>query len=237
MKIYVDLNREFIKNKKLNIIIGMPCCEASKDAFRLMNRKGIKFECGCWNNNTVLKKQIQKLYEHNTCPMIFLDGDFVGGYRELKNKIGKVAQKSSNDTEKEKGGEPDFEEIKTKAVDLKDQAQPHIKKIAKKAGEVCETISEKAEPMVKSVKEKSEPYVEKAHEKSKSLMEKAGKKMNEVMNKPVDSNEGKKMNEVVNEPDKPGDQKEKAPDSEKMLNHTQKMGKKIEEPTKDNLET
>merc|ERR1712039_713198 len=51
-------------------------------------KSGISFECACWEKNEELKKEICQKYEFCSCPMIFLNGKFIGGYHELKRKLG-----------------------------------------------------------------------------------------------------------------------------------------------------
>lgn len=85
--VYVNLNEKFIKENKLNLIIGMPDCEACMCAHELMEKKNIEFKCACWQGNHTLIESIKKQHKHQTSPMIFLKGEFIGGFRELRSKL------------------------------------------------------------------------------------------------------------------------------------------------------
>lgn len=111
-KLFINLNVEYIRKNKLNVICGMPCCESSRDAHKLLSKKGCDFECACWHNNKKLLEEVKEKHNHCTCPVIFIKGEFVGGYRDLKQKLMKDEKTSSDEIHVEKVKDKTNEKIK-----------------------------------------------------------------------------------------------------------------------------
>lgn len=81
--VYTGLNRTFIKENKLDVVIGSMDCESSMDAYKMMKSSRSGTVCGCRDANKELCEEIRKEYGHSTIPLVFIDGEFIGGYKEL----------------------------------------------------------------------------------------------------------------------------------------------------------
>ncbi|ELA48076.1 hypothetical protein VCUG_00499 [Vavraia culicis subsp. floridensis] len=86
--VYVNLNKNYVKEHKLSVICGMKDCEDCIEAHKLLKEKSIDVKCACMQMNPVLVDETEKEYGHRTFPIIFVNGEFVGGYADLRKKFG-----------------------------------------------------------------------------------------------------------------------------------------------------
>ncbi|ELQ76498.1 Glutaredoxin [Trachipleistophora hominis] len=75
-----------LKEKKRNILIGFKECPYCVRAEEILNTKNIEFDYIYRAREEELEEEIKKCYGHETYPMIFINGEFVGGCAELKEK-------------------------------------------------------------------------------------------------------------------------------------------------------
>lgn len=78
-------NRTSFKNCNIEVY-GREECGYTQKAISLLKQKNKKFIFENVNNLPLIKKQLVPSY-HKTVPIIFICGDFIGGYSELNQKI------------------------------------------------------------------------------------------------------------------------------------------------------
>lgn len=140
-KVFINLNLKYIKKNKLNIICGMPFCEATKDAREILEKNGIDFECAYGKMNHEIIHDVEKKYSHYTLPIIFLNGKFVGGLSELASR--------KLESEQEVGGNEKIDKLKEKALNVKDKTKDTFKTMKDKISSKDEKLKEKGKDEVK----------------------------------------------------------------------------------------
>lgn len=75
-----------IKEKKQSVFIGFRECPYCVRAEEILQLKNVMYEYVLRDEQPELEKEIKKSYGHKTYPMIFVDGEFVGGCSELMKK-------------------------------------------------------------------------------------------------------------------------------------------------------
>lgn len=73
-----------IKNIVVYTIDNCGFCEAAKS---LLEQKQLPFEAINLNHDDQKRMELVKKTGHRTMPQIFIDGEFVGGYNELKEVL------------------------------------------------------------------------------------------------------------------------------------------------------
>jgi glutaredoxin 3 len=72
-------------------------CPACNEAKRLLEQRGVKIEeCMLGINGYTKKDLIEKVPHARSVPQIFLDGEYVGGLLELKQKLANDNNKNTN---------------------------------------------------------------------------------------------------------------------------------------------
>jgi glutaredoxin 3 len=72
-------------------------CPACTEAKRLLEQRGVKIEERMLGINGYTKKDLIELVPHaRSVPQIFLDGQYVGGLFELKQKLANDNNKNTN---------------------------------------------------------------------------------------------------------------------------------------------
>ncbi len=72
-------------------------CPACTEAKRLLEQRGVKIEERMLGINGYTKKDLIELVPHaRSVPQIFLDGQYVGGLLELKQKLANDNNKNTN---------------------------------------------------------------------------------------------------------------------------------------------
>lgn len=181
-KIYVHLNQNFIEKNKLTVICGLPCCEAFIRAHKLLTKSEMSFDSACWNLNDNLKTEVEREYKFHSCPMIFLEGKFIGGYHELKSKLSQVEKYNAGlnmDTVKEKTkevantamekGKVAKDKIVEKGGQMKDKTNEWTKKGSEKAKNSKENIAEKAKNSKENIAEKAGEMKDKGVQGAKDM--------------------------------------------------------------------
>nr|WP_300005677.1 glutaredoxin 3 [Tissierella sp.] len=66
-----------------------PFCQGAK---KLLDEKGYKYEETVLDNDEARRKELAEETGQNTVPMIFIDGELIGGFDDLKamDKAGKL---------------------------------------------------------------------------------------------------------------------------------------------------
>lgn len=100
-RVYINLNKDYVKSNKLNIIMGMPHCESCQEAHSIFENHNMKVDCACWMGNSILKEEMKKEHNHRTFPIIFIEGEFIGGLKQLQNKMTEKQKESSTSMKKD----------------------------------------------------------------------------------------------------------------------------------------
>jgi len=69
------------------ILYSKPACGYCVMAKNLLQSKGIEYEERYLDNPTAIKEFIAEHPTKRTMPQIWMDGEHVGGYKELKSKL------------------------------------------------------------------------------------------------------------------------------------------------------
>lgn len=80
-----------IRKERRTLMVGFtkcPFCVQADEILTLQKGKG-NFEYIMRSDNPKLEAEVRKCFEHETYPMIFVDGEFVGGCSELRVKYAK----------------------------------------------------------------------------------------------------------------------------------------------------
>lgn len=75
-----------VKEEKRNILIGFKECPYCVRAEEILEMRKIEYVYVYRDKEKELEDEIKKCYGHETYPMIFIDGEFVGGCAELKDR-------------------------------------------------------------------------------------------------------------------------------------------------------
>ncbi len=75
---------KLMKNIKIYTTSYCPFCVAAKD---LLKSKGMEFEEIDVENDPDLREKLSQEHDYRTVPMIFIDGEFIGGFSELQGTI------------------------------------------------------------------------------------------------------------------------------------------------------
>ena len=62
-------------------------CPYCMEAKELLRSKGIKFETISLNDNDDLREELVQKYNYRTVPMIFINEEFIGGFKELQQLV------------------------------------------------------------------------------------------------------------------------------------------------------
>lgn len=76
-----------INKHQLNILVGYNECPFCAEVEQIFKNYNIKYYYIQKHSNRTLESQIHDLYQHFTYPMVFVDGEWIGGCSELKAKI------------------------------------------------------------------------------------------------------------------------------------------------------
>jgi glutaredoxin 3 len=60
-----------------------PYCDAAK---QLLTQKNLPFKYTDLTENPKLREDLAEKYNYRTVPMVFIDGEFIGGFSELQQK-------------------------------------------------------------------------------------------------------------------------------------------------------
>ena len=75
---------KLMKNIKIYTTSYCPFCVAAKD---FLKSKGMEFEEIDVENDPDLREKLSQELDYRTVPMIFIDGEFIGGFSELQGTI------------------------------------------------------------------------------------------------------------------------------------------------------
>lgn len=78
------VNLTEIKSSKKNVLIGFEECPFCRNAVSLLNEKKVAFDYIKRGQELGLETEIKTQLNHRTYPMIFLKGEWIGGFDNLK---------------------------------------------------------------------------------------------------------------------------------------------------------
>jgi len=76
-----------IQKDKRTIVFGTSSCGFTQEALKLLPDAQVLFFDKQKAAGQQMKELLQERLNHKTVPMVFIDGDFVGGYGDLRNKL------------------------------------------------------------------------------------------------------------------------------------------------------